>query len=54
MAELAVIIAEPSYVLGPQDEADLVEALRELVDRRRAEELASKLSYPPQPQEAAA
>lgn len=54
MAELAVIVTDPAYVLGPQDEADLTEALRELLLRRREEELASQPSYPPQPQEAAA
>lgn len=54
MAELAVIVTEPGYVLGPQDEVDLTEALRELLLRRRAEELASQPPYPHQPQEAAA
>lgn len=54
MAELAVIVTDSTYALGPQDEADLVEALRELLLRRRADELASRPSYPQQPQEAAA
>jgi uncharacterized membrane protein YgcG len=37
MAELAALVVDHNYALGPQDEADLVEALRELVDRRHAE-----------------
>jgi hypothetical protein len=54
MAELAETIADPAYVLGPQDEADLVEALRELLERRRTEQFVTQVSYPPQPEEAAA
>ena len=37
LAELVEIIADPCYVVGPQDEIDIIEALRELVDRRNAE-----------------
>lgn len=54
MAELAVIVVDTNCVLGPQDQADLVEALRELIERRRLEEIASELSSTQQPQEAAA
>lgn len=53
MADLAALVVDPNYLLGPQDEADLVEALRELVDRRHAEELAARIPYPQQSQEAA-
>lgn len=37
VAELAEIIADPLYAVGPQDEQDIIEALRELVERRNAE-----------------
>lgn len=54
MAELAVIIADQACVLGPQDEVDLVEALRELIEKRRLEEAIAKQFSQTQPQEAAA
>lgn len=47
MAELAAVVVDPNHALGPQDETDLVEALRELVDRRHAEEIAARLSTSP-------
>ena len=44
MAELADIIVSDNYALGPQDVSDLVEALRELVDRRHAERIIQSLT----------
>lgn len=44
LAELAEIIVDPTYAVGPQDEADIIEALRELVDRRRAERIVQALT----------
>ena len=44
LAELADIITNEHYAAGPQDVADLVEALRELVDRRNAERLIQSLT----------
>lgn len=44
MAELAEIISDPTYAVGPQDEIDIIEALRELVDRRRAEHIILSLT----------
>lgn len=44
LAELAEIISDPTYAVGPQDEADMIEALRELVDRRHAERLIQSLT----------
>lgn len=39
IADLAHIISEPGYALGPQDEADLIEVCLECVERRCAEAL---------------
>lgn len=44
LAELAEIISDPTYAVGPQDEADMIEALRELVDRRHAERIIQSLT----------
>lgn len=44
LAELAEIITDPTYEVGPQDEADIIEALRELVDRRHAERIIQALT----------
>lgn len=46
VAELAVDVADPEYVLGPQDQADLINALSDLVGRMRADEIGRKLSHP--------
>jgi hypothetical protein len=43
LAEIAEIVTDDSLVIGPQDQADLVEALRELVDRRNGEAIANAL-----------
>lgn len=43
LVELAEIVADESFVVGPQDQADLVQALHELVDRRDGEALAAAL-----------
>ncbi len=42
LAELAEIIADEHYEVGPQDERDVIEALRELVERRNAEALRER------------
>jgi hypothetical protein len=39
IAELAEVIASEVYVVGPQDQKDIIEALRELVDRRNADRI---------------
>jgi len=44
LAELADIITNEHYAVGPQDERDMIEALRELVDRRNAERLIRSLT----------
>ncbi len=44
LAELAEIIADEHYEVGPQDERDVIEALRELVERRNAERLIQSLT----------
>lgn len=44
LAELAEIITDPTYAVGPQDEEDIIEALRELVDRRHAERIIQSLT----------
>ncbi|HEY6923259.1 MAG TPA: hypothetical protein VI653_07320 [Steroidobacteraceae bacterium] len=44
VAELAVVVADPCYVLGPQDQLDLVNALADLVGRMRADEIGNSMS----------
>lgn len=44
LAELAEILTSEVYAVGPQDEADIIEALRELVDRRQAERIIQSLT----------
>lgn len=42
LVELAEVIADDKYAVGPQDERDIIEALRELVDRRNAERIIAE------------
>jgi hypothetical protein len=44
VAELAVVVADPEYVLGPQDHIDLINSLADLVGRIRADEIGRTLS----------
>jgi hypothetical protein len=44
VAELAVVVADPEYVLGPQDHVDLINALADLVGRIRADEIGLTLT----------
>lgn len=42
LSDLTRIIVDETLVLGPQDEADLIEALIELVERRNAERVIAE------------
>lgn len=44
ITELADIVVDDHYVLGPRDVSDLVELLYELADRRDAEQLRQTLA----------
>lgn len=44
LCDLAHILSDDTYVVGPQDEADIIDALLELVYRRNAERLIQSLT----------
>lgn len=44
LVELAEVVSDSTYVIGPQDQADLIESLRELVERRHTEEIVRALT----------
>lgn len=44
LVELAEVVSDSTYVIGPQDQSDLIESLRELVERRHTEEIVRALT----------